>query len=371
MKILISPDKFKFTFDAKQISFLIKNILHKVNPNFKITTLPISDGGEGFLDFIESVKTVKKINTEVKNPIFEAINSYFLFDEINKTAYLEIARTTGLDLLLYKNRNPCYTTTYGLGEQILIAKKLNAKNIIIGLGGSATNDAGIGMAAALGYNFLDKNDNKIIPIGKNLINIAKIEKTLKAEQFKDLNIRTITDVDNCLYGENGAAYIYAKQKGANKTEISNLDVGLQHFNNLVFEKTNINLNKIKGAGAAGGLGAGIFYFLNGKISSGSSYIIEQSNIEEYIKKTDVVITGEGKLDSQTLNGKIVYKISKLAKKYNKKLIIVCGYSEFNKNEIQKLGSPEIISIFDRKTPIHIAKKYTEKILERKLANITI
>lgn len=366
MKILISPDKFKFTFNAKQISFLIKNILQKVNPSFEITTIPVSDGGEGFLDFIESVKTVKQINTIVKNPLFQTINSYFLFDKNNKTAYIEIAKTAGLELLSEKDRNPANTTTYGLGEQILIAKNLEAKNVIIGLGGSATNDAGVGMATALGYNFFDKKGNKIIPIGKNLIKIEKIKKAVKTEEFKHLNITAITDVDNFLFGKNGAAHIYAKQKGANNSEIIILDNGLQHFNNIILEEKKINLNKIKGAGAAGGLGAGIFYFLNGKIKNGSHYITKQANIEDYIKKSDLIITGEGKLDSQTLNGKIVYKISELAKKHNKKLIIICGYSELSINEIQKLGNPEIIPIFNKKTSIPIAKKYTEIILKEKL-----
>ncbi len=366
MKILICPDKFKFTYNAKQISFLIKNILQKVNTSFEIISIPISDGGEGFLDFIETIKKVEKVNTKVNSPVFEIINSYFLLDNNNKTAYIELAKTSGLELLSEYKQNPLYTTTYGLGEQILIAKDYGAKNIIIGLGGSATNDAGIGMATALGYKFFDKKGQKIVPVGKNLMKIAKIENSDIKKEFENINIRGVTDVDNFLYGENGAAQIYAKQKGANNNEIELLDIGLQYFNSLVLKKDKINLNKIKGAGAAGGLGAGISYFLNGRLSSGSDYVLKYSNIEEYMKNSDLVITGEGKLDSQTLNGKIVYKISELAKKHNKKLIIICGYSELNKNQIERLGNPQIISIFDKKTPIFEAKKYSAQILEKKL-----
>ncbi len=373
MKILISMDKFKYTFDAKKISNLIKYILQNINYTFKIKSIPLSDGGEGFLDVIElansnelSINKIVRVNNKVNNALFKVIDSYFLFSKTNKTAYIELAKTCGLELISQKKRNPLITSTYGVGEQILLTKKYGAEKIIIGIGGSATNDAGIGMATALNYKFFDKTGCELNPIGENLINITTIENSGLKHEFDKIKIYTLADVENCLYGKNGAAYVYAKQKGANNQEIKYLDQGLKNFNNIILNKSGVNLNKIKGTGAAGGIGAGLKYFLNSKICSGSNFIFDLIKIEEQIKKADLIITGEGKLDNQTMNGKLIFKLSELIKKYDKKFIIICGYSELEKQQIEKLGNPKIISLFDNKVSIAYAKKNSASVLEKKL-----
>ncbi len=360
-KILVIPDKFKFTFTSTEISEIICNkLIKKGFKNIKIAN--ISDGGDGFLEAINNTLKLKKIHHKAKNPIFKPINTFFC--QKDETAFLEYAKTGGLELLNKGEQNPLFTSSYGLGEQIIKAISKKTNKIIIGLGGSSTNDAGIGMAAGLGYKFLDKNNNQLKPIGKNLLKIKKIiypQKTIKTKQIKFI---AATDVENPLIGKNGATYSFAKQKGATDKDIFLLEKGIKNIYNLTHKtKKDFSLSE-KGDGAAGGLGFGIRFFLNGKIIQGSDYIFDLLNIINHIKRADIIITGEGKLDKTSFQGKIVGKIYKSAKKYNKKIIIIVGFADYYKNS----ENTKILSLFKKKPDIETAKKLTaekvDKIIEK-------
>lgn len=355
MKILIIPDKFKFTFSSLQIGQIISNIIKKYSTH-ETEIIPISDGGEGFIDAISLPQSIHKISTITKNPVFENIESFFVTKD--DTAYIEYAKTGGLYLLNKNQQNPMFTTSYGLGQQIKKAKELGIKKVIIGLGGSATNDGGIGMANALGIIFLDKNNNHLKPIGQNLINIEIIIKKYDINDFTNIEFFAATDVLNPLLGDNGATNIYAKQKGASSKEIKLLETGMKNYVQKMLSNFGIKLNSEPGEGAAGGLAAGIKAFLNGKIISGSELL----SIEEKIKESDIIITGEGKLDKQSFQGKIVGKICELSKKHNKHTIIICGISEIS----NRIKGVDIIKLFDENVEINLAIKKSQKILENKL-----
>lgn len=362
MNILIIPDKFKFTFSSENICKIVKNSLQRYK-NANITQISISDGGEGFLNAIKNSTNLKRISHLSSNPLGSKIKTHFLLK--NNIAFLEYAKTGGLNLINPNKRNPMYTNSYGLGQQISKAISLGAKKIIIGIGGSASNDGGIGMASALGFKFLDCLGNEIIPTGANLINIDNI--IFPDNYHKLLNIEFIaaTDVENFLFGENGAAYCFAEQKGASSNEIEILNSGLINLSKLVSKCFNKPFINTKGDGAAGGLAYGMRCFLNGKIISGSEFIFGLYDIEEKIKRADLIITGEGKLDIQSFNGKLVGNIYKLTTKYSKRLIIISGISEIK--EAPK--NAEIYPVFENPVEIKTAKRQTPKRIKKIIKTI--
>lgn len=324
MNILICPDSFKGTLTSIQVCNLIESAIKEKSPDCNITKLPVADGGEGLCEALYSSVGGEKIQVKTKNPFnADMIAEYVALN--NETAVIEMAACAGLPLA--GNRaNPLYTTTYGVGLMIKDAYERGFKNILLGLGGSATNDCGIGMANALGFDFLDAKGNGIDPIGKNLINIEKI--LLPKERLK-INITAACDVKNPLYGENGAAYVFAPQKGASKDDVILLDKGLEHIAKIIKRDLNIEISDISEAGAAGGLGAGTIAFLNGKLKSGIDIVLDTIGFDEKLKNCDAVITGEGKFDSQSAQGKVISGVCNKARLYNKPVFALCGCMEEN------------------------------------------
>jgi glycerate kinase len=253
----------------------------------------------------------------VKDPLGRPVNAAFLWLADQKTAYIEMARCSGLQLLSKKEQNPLKTNTFGTGELIQQAANKGAEMIVLTIGGSATNDAGIGMAAALGYQFLDKAGNILEPIGENLVHIAQIK---GQNPFPQIQFIVLTDVDNPLHGPQGAAHIFAKQKGATATSIKQLDKGLINVSQWLPDE-------LPGAGAAGGLGAGAVYFLGANIVSGAEWLLNKVHLDRSIRKADYIITGEGKIDQQTWSGKLVANVVGRADKQFKQSILVCGTFE--------------------------------------------
>ncbi len=354
MNILIISDKFKFTFSSREIGNVIANVL-KIKGIKNINVLPISDGGEGFIDVISSIYDVKFVSTDIYDALLrKKISNLAIFDD---TAYIESAKTIGLQLLSSKERNPFYTSSYGLGEQIKEAIRIGARKIVVGLGGSATNDGGIGMASALGYIFYDKQGNELLPIGENLIKIYKVE---KSKILPKVEITGACDVNNPLLGLNGASFSFAEQKGANREQILILEEGLKNLKEVLIRQKIYSGNVDEYEGSAGGLGFGIKAFLNGKLVSGSDYVFNLLRVEKQIKNADFIITGEGKLDEQTFNGKIVGEIINIVKKYKKSCLVIAGYSELNK----PINGAKIISLFDNKIDIETAKRETKTRIEK-------
>ncbi|MFZ1292157.1 MAG: glycerate kinase [Melioribacteraceae bacterium] len=334
MKILIAPDKFKDSLTAKQVCDAIEEGLLNHSYKIKVTKIPLADGGEGSLAALENTIRFEKIYLKVQNPLFKPIKTFYGI--YNNSAFIELALASGLQLLNKQERNPMFTSSFGTGEIIKDAISKGVKKIFLFVGGSATNDCGIGIASALGYKFLDKQNYKLEPIGENLSKINYIKKNF-VDPIADIEFNVLTDVNNKLYGKNGAAFVYAKQKGANDLEIFELDRGLKNFSKIVKRDFGIDISKIKGGGAAGGIGSGLYALFNAKIISGTEVIFDLLNIDEKIINSDFVITGEGLLDKQTLKGKVVKGIIDSCKKFNKPIGIICGHSKLSQSEIKKLN----------------------------------
>lgn len=347
MKIILAPDKYKGSLTGIEFCNIVEKKIESVIPKAEIIKLPLADGGDGTIEILDFHLKANHVKLKVNNPLFRPIEAYYLFVAKTKTAFIEMAEASGMKLLSSNEQNCMNTTTYGTGELILDAIKRGAKTIILGLGGSATNDCGIGMATALGYKFLDSKNKEIIPIGKNMHKIKTIEKSKINSTLKEVTFKVACDVKNPLYGKNGAAFIYAQQKGASQNEIIYLNKGLEHIANIFQKNFNIDIQNIEGAGAAGGMGAGSIVFLNAKLISGITLVKEFINFDEKIKGADWIVTGEGKLDSQTLSGKTIQGVLTSAKDRNIKVAALCGDILLTEESLKSLSFSYTASIMDK------------------------
>lgn len=328
-RIVIASDSFKGTLSSLDICHLFMQEL-KDNKDVIATYLPIADGGEGSLEAISNAIDGHFIDIEVTGLYFQKVKTHFYIDT-NNDAYIEAASCCGL-VNARSDNDPGKVTTLGLGEQIVKAQEFGCKNIYVFLGGSASNDGGVGLACSLGTKFYDKSDNEFVPTGLTLIDIVRIDNSKRL----DTNITILCDVKSPFYGIEGAAYKFAAQKGASKEEIKLLDDGLRHLSNIINKDLNKDISNIPGAGAAGGLGGGLLAFANAKIKSGIDAILDLIDFDEKIKDADVVLSGEGKLDKQTYDGKVIDGIAKRCEKYHKSLIIVVGISEVSLEELKNI-----------------------------------
>lgn len=324
LNILIATDSFKGSMSSIEASEAIEKGLKESKIKVNIKKIPMADGGEGTVDALILATGGEKIYRKVLNPLGKEIEAFFGVLGDKKTAVIEMASASGIGLINENERNPMETTSYGTGELILSAIKDGYKKIIIGIGGSATNDGGMGMLRALGIKFLDEFNNILIGRGRDLIDAYRIDLTGMKCNLKDIEIILACDVDNPLYGENGAAYIYGKQKGADDEMIEILDKGLRNYGKIIDRYFKNDFSKYSGAGAAGGMGIALMAFFDCKVYRGVDMVIKYSNLERYIIESDIVISGEGKIDRQTYSGKTPYGVGKLGKKYGKKVIIFAG-----------------------------------------------
>lgn len=322
MRILIATDKFKDALSAEKVCQYLKEGISQSFPKAKCTTLPLADGGEGTLEVLAKNLGGKFITAKVYDPLFRTVAAKYLWIESQKMAVVEMASASGLELLQPAERNCGETTTFGTGQLIEAAIKKGAANIVLTVGGSATNDAGVGMASALGFSFFDKEKKELKPVGKNLFYMHYISKTTLP--LNKIKFQVVTDVTNPLHGKNGAAFVYAGQKGANESEIKQLDAGLKNMARLMKKYFSKEVSQLSGAGAGGGMGAGASVFLNAKIKSAAQWILEVCEVEKILSHTDILITGEGKLDSQTWSGKLIDELNKSAFKHGVPSILVCG-----------------------------------------------
>ncbi|WAM36868.1 glycerate kinase [Caldicellulosiruptor acetigenus] len=367
MKYLVAPDKYKGSFDAFVASEIIKEAIVEVDKGAEVFQLPLADGGEGTLTALSKIFGAKIEEVEVNDPLFRKIKSRIGFFE--DKAIIEMAECSGLLLLKDEERNPLYTTTYGVGELIKYAISKGVKEIIIGIGGSATNDAGTGMLSALGMKFLNENGEELKPIGENLIKIKKIDDSEFLNEVRKVKFTVLCDVTNPLYGENGAAYVFAPQKGADENAVKLLDEGLKNFANVAKEYLGKDLSLSSGAGAAGGLGFALLAFLNAQYVSGIDYILSASNAEEHVKWTDIVITGEGRFDRQSLSGKSTIGIARLGAKFGKMVIVISGSIDCPFEEYTKEGITSIFSIVDMASSLDRCLKEASRLLKETTKSI--
>jgi glycerate kinase len=368
VKILVAPDKFKGSLSAAEVCQSVSDALTP-NKKYSVTTLPLADGGEGTFEVLLDHFKGHTVSVEVHDPLMRKINASYGISNDGTTAYIEMAKASGLQLLKPKERNPLHTTTYGTGELISDALYKGITKIVLGIGGSATNDGGVGMASALGFTFL-KDTNFFNPVGgKDLKNITSIDRSIIHAHLLQAEFLTLCDVSNPLTGKNGSAHVFAAQKGASTPEIDQLEEGLIHLENLLKSQFNFSTN-FEGAGAAGGLGAGAKFFLNTRIVSGMKYVSQATSLEEHVKSSDLIITGEGRLDSQSLSGKVIQHVAQLSNAYDKKVIVLCGVNELNKTELKQLGITECLELskgVDRQYAIENASKLVkERLAESKL-----
>lgn len=323
MKVVVACDSFKGSLLAVQVCTAISNGIHSVDRSIEVLQRPVADGGEGTVDALcKSMHGVKK-TIVVHGPLEENVECEYAIIKDTNTAIIEMSSAAGITLIK-EDRNPLFTTTYGVGEIIQDAIKEGCRKFIVGIGGSATNDGGVGMLQALGYEFLD-DENKPIPLGAiGLKNLKTIHTNKVMKELKECTFLIASDVDNPLCGSKGASAIYGPQKGATPQMIQNMDAWLSNYATI---SKSINQNadeNYPGSGAAGGLGFAFHTFLNAELKSGIEIVLSEMHLEEDIKNCDFVITGEGKIDEQSLMGKVISGIAQLTSKYNKTLIALAG-----------------------------------------------
>ena len=322
MNILISIDSFKGSMTSMQAGNAAKKGILKAVPDAEAVVCPLADGGEGTTDALIEGMSGEKIELEVTGPLGETVSCYYGWLEESRTAVMEMASAAGLTLV--NEKKPMMATTYGVGEMILDAAKRGCEKVIIGIGGSATNDGGIGMLQAFGYQFLDKNRKDV---GKGVAALGKVEMIIADKVnplISKIKFQVACDVDNPLYGEKGATYIFGAQKGVTDEMKPLIDNDMKHFADKTKEKLGVSCEDIPGAGAAGGLGFALLSYLNAELTPGADLVMQLTYMVDKIKNSDIVITGEGQLDSQTVMGKAPIGVAGLAKKYDKKVIAFAG-----------------------------------------------
>lgn len=349
---ILVPDSFKGTLSAIEVCNIMKLSIKNLYKDANIISVPVADGGEGTVDAFLYALGGEKKSIWVSDAFNEQkILAHYamLKDDI---AVIEMAACAGLPLV--KNRlEPDKTTTFGVGELIIDAINSGAKKIILGLGGSATNDGGCGMATALGVKFKDEQDQEFIPTGGTLSQIYKIDMNNIYPKIKDVEFISMCDVDNPLCGKLGASAVFAPQKGADEDMVKLLDEGLAHLAKIIKRDLHIEVKDIKGAGAAGGLGAGSIAFLQSKLTKGIDVVLDTINFDELVSKADIVFTGEGKFDSQSLHGKVVMGVANRSQKYKTPVIVVTGAIGENIQEAYNKGITAIFSI--NKEPMEFSK----------------
>ena len=369
MNIVITPDSFKECLTATEVAKNITKGILNVYPNAKINEIPISDGGEGLLESLVIPFGGKIISVKVKDPLSRDIYSEYGILKDGKTAVIEMAKASGLELLKDKEKNPLITTTFGTGQLIKDALDKGCKKLIIGLGGSATNDGGSGMAKALGIKFFNARNEELKPGGGNLGSLNNIDLSGIDKRIKDCEIVVACDVTNPLTGPNGASYVYGAQKGGSQETLDVLDQNLKNYANIIKAAINKDIESIAGAGAAGGTGAGLLAFLNAKLVNGIELILETLQLEAHIKKADLIITGEGKIDSQTLHGKTVAGIARMAKKHHVPVIVITGKIGEDIDPIYNMGVNAIYSIVNQPMELSTALKNADILIRSCTENI--
>lgn len=371
MKIVLAIDSFKGCLTSEEVEQAVAQCLSAKFANSLIDAIPIADGGEGTLSTLMQHTQATYQTIEVHNPCMKKVHASYGISSDGKRAFIEMANASGLPLTSEDERNPLKTTTFGTGELIADALDKGCTEFIIGIGGSATNDAGTGMLQALGYRFMDQ-EGKILGFGGEILSkISHIDESRKHPLLKNAHFIVACDVNNPFYGPQGAAHIFAPQKGANKTMVDELDNGLRRFAQVILHHTGKDISSIPGSGAAGGMGGGMLAFLPAVLKSGSEIILGLCNFDERIKDANLIVTGEGKMDKQTLMGKIPYHILQAGLKKGIPVMALTGKAE-NKEELINAGFKAIYTITPGSMPLAEAMKpeVAQMNIQRLFASLT-
>ena len=362
MKIIVAPDSFKGSCTSMEASLAIGKGILKVLPDADIVRIPMADGGEGTVEALLSSCGGRTIETVVTGPLGEKVTCTFGILN-NGIAVIEMSAASGLTLVPEGKRNPLITTTFGTGELIKAALDNGCKKIIIGIGGSATNDGGAGMAQALGISLKDSGGNELGFGGGELGKLADIDISNLDPRINGTEIIVACDVTNPLYGEKGASEVYGPQKGATYEMVAVLDNNLKHFSEIIKNKLGKDIANIPGAGAAGGLGAGLIAFCNAALKSGINTILDACDFDRHIKDCDLIITGEGRIDAQSAYGKVPAGIAKRAKKFNKPVLVIAGGIGKDASAVYDVGIDGIMAIVNKAMPLDEAMSNAAELLE--------
>ncbi|NCC75372.1 MAG: glycerate kinase [Clostridia bacterium] len=356
-KCVIMPDSFKSTMSSLEVCQIIAERVQSFYPVCETVTIPVADGGEGTIDCFVAAIAAEPVEVVVKGPCFEPLTARYA--RHGQTAIIEMAQTAGLPLV-EDRRNPALTTTYGTGELILHAIQAGCTEIVIGLGGSCTNDAGTGAAAALGVRFLDQAGNAFVPTGGTLSRIHAIDASAARTLLENCRVTAMCDIDNPMFGPEGAAYVFGPQKGADPDQVIELDHNLQHLATIIERDLGLDVRDLPGAGAAGAMGAGIVAFLGGELKSGIQSVLDLVEFEKQLEGADLVITGEGKIDGQSLRGKVVAGIAERAKKQAVPVLVIVGAIGDEAEKAYDLGVSAIFSINRAAMPFEESRHHSKE-----------
>lgn len=367
-KCVLVPDSFKGTISSEEICAIMRKKLLEHYPTCVVSEIPVADGGEGTVDCFLKALGGEKVFVTVKDPFFEEMESFYGLIEAGSTAVIEMASCAGLPLVEGR-KDPLRTTSYGVGQLIDDAIKRGCKRVIVGLGGSCTNDGGAGMAAALGVAFYDGEGQAFVPTGGTLRQVARIDLSNLTAKIKETEIVAMCDVDCPLCGQNGASYIFGPQKGADREMVLFLDESLTRFEKIITRDVGIAVGQLKGAGAAGGLGAGMVAFLGCKLQKGIDIVLDTVHFDELIHDADFIFTGEGRIDDQSLHGKVVVGVAQRAKPQNVPVVAVVGDVGEGIGEIYQRGVNSILSINNLAIPFQQARLRSKEDLEFTFDNL--
>lgn len=354
MKIVIAPDSYKESLTAMEVAVAIEKGFRAVLPEAEYIKLPMADGGEGTVQSLVDATGGEIIEHQVTGPLGEQVNAFYGLMGDGQTAIIEMAAASGLHLVAPSQRNPLQTTTFGTGELIKAVLDKGVNHIIVGIGGSATNDGGIGMAQALGIKFLDNSGKEIGYGGGALARLASIDISAVDPRLADIKLEVACDVDNPLCGEKGASAIFGPQKGATPAMVQQLDMNLAHYASIMKTQLGSDVKDMPGAGAAGGLGAALMGLLDASLRPGIEIVMDAVNLAEVVKDADLVITGEGRIDSQTIHGKTPIGVARSAKQFNKPVLGIAGCLSNDCHVVHNHGIDAVFSVVPRSVSLEEA-----------------
>lgn len=372
MRIVIAPDSFKGSAPAQVVARALAAGWQREWPETHIDQVPVADGGEGTVDVMVHATGGRFVETVVTGPLGRPVPARFGLLGDGKTAVIEMAAASGLPLVPPEARDPRRTTTRGTGELIRAALDAGARRVIVGIGGSATNDGGAGMAQALGVRFLDAEGRELAPGGAALRRLERIDVSGLDPRIEEAEFVVACDVDNPLYGPRGASYVFGPQKGATPAMAAELDEALAHYADVLRRDLGVDVAQVPGAGAAGGLGAGLLAFCRARLRPGAGIVLETVGLERYVRAADLVITGEGRLDGQSARGKAPVAVARLAKRWGKPVIAVAGALADDADALVDVGVDAMMAITPGPMPVEEAMARTEELLEvcgRRLARL--
>ena len=356
-KVILIPDSFKGTLSAVEFCQLGREVVEKRWPDCRVLTIPVADGGEGTVDCFVHALQAKRVSVQVTGPWGEPVDAVYAVH--GETAFVEMAQAAGLPMV-GDRKDPSLTTTYGVGELIRHAVENGCREIVLGLGGSCTNDAGTGAAAALGVRFVDADGAEFLPTGATMYRIAAYDAEAAQQLLRGCTLTAMCDIDNPMYGPQGAAAIFGPQKGADAEMVTMLDHGLRHLADVMKGQTGQDIAAIPGAGAAGAFGAGVVAFLGGGLRSGIETVLDCVQFDELLKGTDMVFTGEGQLDSQSLRGKVVIGVARRAAAQGVPLTAVVGSIGEGAEGAYELGVTSMFSINRRAEDFSVSRGKTKE-----------